>query len=153
MINESMTEFLNLKQKQQVCSMPSIQPRAETSSCPLSYAQNRLWFLHQLAPDNPFYNMPAALRLQGELNQTALQAAFNQIVKRHEALRTNFTETNGQPIQLISPPYIVSIPLIDLTTLAEPEKQLAIDRITTTEAKRPFRLNSDRLLRVTLLQL
>src|SRR4028119_1468054 len=69
---------------------------------PLSFAQQRLWFLDQLIPGNPFYNMPAAVRLQGSLDRRALEQTFNAIVDRHETLRTTFSLVAGQPIQNIA---------------------------------------------------
>src|SRR4051812_27484077 len=71
---------------------------------PLSSGQERLWFLDRLQPNSSVYNVPTALRLTGELNQAALREALNEIVRRHEALRTTFTENEGSPIQKINPP-------------------------------------------------
>ena len=72
----------------------------QTNRTCLSFAQQRLWFLDKLIPNNPFYNIPAALRLTGKLDYLALKQAFNTIVQRHEALRTNFVEVNGQPMAI-----------------------------------------------------
>jgi len=120
---------------------------------PLSFAQQRLWFLDQLVPGNPFYNVPAAVRLTGQLDLMALKQAFNQIVHRHEALRTNFVKVDGQPTQIISANVNVFLPLVDLRHLPAKERQLAAGQIATESAQRPFNLATDPLLRVKLLQL
>jgi amino acid adenylation domain-containing protein len=86
-----------------VTSLPSapIAPKAENVDLPLSYAQQRLWFLDQFEPNSPFYNIPIALRLVGNLNQAALEQSLQEIIHRHEALRTNFITVDGKPIQVI----------------------------------------------------
>ncbi|WP_052672410.1 non-ribosomal peptide synthetase [Aliterella atlantica] len=120
---------------------------------PLSFAQQRLWFLEQLVPNNPFYNVPAAISLQGNLDYLALQRAFDAIVQRHEALRTNFLKVNGQPTQIIAANVKVPLPIVDLQHLPATERQLAAAQIATEEARRSFNLATDLLLRVKLLQL
>ncbi len=128
----------------------------------LSFAQQRLWFLDKLIPQNPFYNIPAALRLTGNLDYLALKQAFNAIVQRHEALRTNFVEVNGQPIAIArttapeaiaSPQIDVSLPVVDLQHLPATERQATAQKIATEDAQRPFNLTNELLLRVKLLQL
>ena len=83
----------------------NISSEAEVFVFPASFAQQRLWFLDQFAPENPFYNVVTALRLTGSLNLTALEQTFNEIVQRHETLRTTFTAVSGQPVQIISPAF------------------------------------------------
>ncbi|HEY9694287.1 MAG TPA: amino acid adenylation domain-containing protein [Oculatellaceae cyanobacterium] len=119
---------------------------------PTSFAQQRLWFLNQLAPDNPFYNVSTALRLKGSLNLTALQQAFNEIVRRHETLRTNFVMVEGEPMQAIASCLTVSIAVINCHLSADQKEQAAI-KLAIEEARRPFNLATDQLLRVKLLQL
>ncbi len=118
---------------------------------PTSFAQQRLWFLDQLAPGNPFYNVSAALRLTGSLNLAALHQAFNKIVDRHETLRTTFIIIEGQPVQAISPTLTVPLPIIDLRN--QVRQSAKVQQLVTAEAKRPFNLTTGPLLRVTLLQL
>jgi len=120
---------------------------------PLSFAQQRLWFIDQLVPNNSFYNVPAALRLLGSLNLAALEQTFNKIVERHEALRTAFVTLEGQPVQAINVALKVSLPVIDLRQLPQAEREKEARRLTTQEAQRPFNLSSNPLLRVTLLRL
>ena len=120
---------------------------------PLSFAQRRLWFLDQLVPENPFYNMPAAIQLQGHLNLNALKQAFNAIVQRHETLRTTFALVEKQPAQIIAPCLSLHLPLIDLQNVPTAERDAMIQHLATEEAHRPFNLTTGSLLRVTLLRL
>lgn len=119
---------------------------------PLSFAQQRLWFLYQLAPNNPFYNVPAAIRLKGELDQTALERSLHEIVRRHAALRTTFTTLDGQPVQVIQPNGEVDFSVVNLQTVAMNDRDRMSQQLAIAEAQRPFNLTTDSLLRVTLLQ-
>ena len=129
----------------------SIQPITGERVFPLSFAQQRLWFLHQLAPDNPFYNVPAAIRLTGTLDRTALERSFQEIVRRHAALRTSFTTRDGQPVQVVDLDVKVELSVV-MPTVAASERDRITQQLATAEAQRPFDLTSDPLLRVTLLQ-
>ncbi|GAB1542981.1 hypothetical protein NUACC21_56550 [Scytonema sp. NUACC21] len=120
---------------------------------PLSFAQQRLWFLDQLIPNNPFYNVPAAFHLLGSLNLAALEQTFNEIVRRHEALRTSFVMVEGKPVQVVHPTLKISLPVIDLRSLPQAERKTQALLLTTQEAQLPFKLLTDALLRVKLLQL
>ncbi|HEY9874808.1 MAG TPA: amino acid adenylation domain-containing protein, partial [Candidatus Obscuribacterales bacterium] len=120
---------------------------------PTSFAQQRLWFLDQLVPGNPFYNVATAIRLTGSLNFSALEQSFNEIVRRHEALRTKFVMVEGEPMQVITPTLTIPLPVIDLCHLPTTEQQTKIEQLAIHEAKRPFDLTTGPLLRVTLLQL
>jgi len=122
------------------------------SHAPLSFAQQRLWFLYQLAPTNPFYNVPAAIRLTGSLDHAALERAFNKIVRRHAALRTQFTTLAGKPVQLVNPHATVEIAVVNLRSVPVTERPRISHQLATTEAQRPFNLTTDALLRLTLLQ-
>ncbi len=120
---------------------------------PPSFAQQRLWFIDQLVPGNAFYNVPTALRLTGSLNLTALEQTFNEIVHRHEALRTRFGIVEGQLVQVIAPTLTINLPVIDLQNLPENERELQAKRILTAECERPFDLATGPLLRLMLLKL
>ncbi|NJR56938.1 MAG: hypothetical protein HC768_21840 [Acaryochloris sp. CRU_2_0] len=121
---------------------------------PLSFAQERLWFLDQLMPNSPLYNMPAAVRLVGSLDQQALIKSFQAIVHRHEVLRTTFPmQESGQPYQQITPPFDLDIPVIDLEALPAEEREDQVRAIAIEEAARPFNLTQDPMARVTLLRL
>src|SRR5215207_7103671 len=129
-------------------------PRRESpDGGPLSYAQQRLWFLDQLEPGSITYNMPVAARLSGELDARALEAALNEIVRRHEVLRTTFVTSDGQPRQVISPALDLPLPLTDLSHLEEEEREEQVRRLALGEAQRPFDLSAGPLLRAELLRL
>lgn len=119
---------------------------------PLSFAQQRLWFLYQLAPNNPFYNVPTAIHLRGILNRTALQRSFDEIVHRHAVLRTTFATIDGQAVQVINPDVSIDLPVVNLQTVAVSERTRICQQLATTEAQRPFNLTIDSPLRLTLLQ-
>jgi len=131
----------------------AIAPRASTDKLPLSFAQQRLWFLDRLEPGTPVYNIPAALRLTGLLNVPALEQSFNEIIKRHEVLRTTFAVVDEQPIQVIAPEQSITLSVIDLKELPVAEREAEAQRLANAEAQRPFDLASGPLLRSTLLQL
>ncbi len=130
----------------------NIQPAIQTLEFPLSFAQQRLWFLYQLEPDNPFYNVPTAIRLIGNLDSIALARSFDQILQRHTALRTTFDTRDGQPIQIIQPNAKVDLSIVNLQTVATCDRASISQQLATAEAQRPFNLTTDPLLRVTLLQ-
>ncbi|MEL7406747.1 MAG: amino acid adenylation domain-containing protein, partial [Cyanobacteria bacterium J06558_2] len=135
-------------------SSSSIEKVSRREQLPLSYAQQRLWFLTQLEPDSSFYNIPAAVRLQGQLDLAALQQSFNHIITRHEALRTNFQTTKeGEAIAVISQVEFSTIPLIDLSDLAIEKKQTQIQQQIELEAQQPFDLSKKQLIRIKLLRL
>jgi amino acid adenylation domain-containing protein len=131
----------------------NVSEAAEVFVFPTSFAQQRLWFLGRLAPGNPFYNVSTALRLKGALDVTALNRTFNEIVRRHETLRTRFLVVDGQPLQAISPSLSIPLPLIDLRNLDSQARELQLRQIATAEAQQPFDLITGPLLRVKLLQL
>ncbi|MBW4678524.1 MAG: amino acid adenylation domain-containing protein [Microcoleus vaginatus WJT46-NPBG5] len=141
-----------LNQKKESVSPTVIKPQARnTNVFPLSFSQQRLWFLDQLDPGNPTYNIPAAIRLTGKLNVAALEQSFNEVIKRHEVLRITFATVDEQPVQIIHPPGDFKLPVLDLTTFQNQDSK--IQSFIIEEAKRPFDLTKDSLLRVNLLHL
>ena len=98
---------------------------------PLSFAQQRLWFLAQLEPDNPSYNVPQTLRLKGALNVDILEQAINTIVARHETLRTVFKDVNGRPVQIVSPEHQIKLLFNDLKGLPPSEREEEARRLAT----------------------
>src|SRR5436853_1748109 len=127
--------------------------RAErTGPPPLSFAQQRLWFLDQLQPGSPAYNMPAAVYLTGVLDLAALQRSLSAIMCRHDVLRTTFVTLDGQPVQVVAPARAIALPLVDLQVLPEPEREDASRQLAAAEARRPFDLLRGPLLRATLLR-
>ncbi|RUS92603.1 hypothetical protein DSM106972_098580 [Dulcicalothrix desertica PCC 7102] len=115
-----------------------------------SFAQQRLWFFDQLVPGNAIYNVPTVIRLHGSLNQSALEFALNEIVRRHETLRTTFTILEEQLVQVIAPSLLISINTLELPAQ---QSEAQAKYIITQEIERPFDLSSGPLLRVILLNL
>ncbi|MGB7894080.1 MAG: condensation domain-containing protein, partial [Microcoleus sp.] len=131
----------------------NISSEAEVFVFPPSFAQQRLWFLDQFAPENPFYNVVTALRLTGSLNLTALEQTFNEIVQRHETLRTTFAVVSGQPVQIISPAFKNNLKVLDLQDLPPEQRQTEAKKLSAAESLRPFNLSTGPLMRVTILRL
>ncbi|MCE7987529.1 MAG: amino acid adenylation domain-containing protein [Caldilinea sp. CFX5] len=132
---------------------PPLRRVPRNGALPLSFAQQRLWFLNQIAPNNPFYNIAAAIPLEAPLNIAALQQSLNEIIRRHEALRTTFDEVGGTPVQIIAPQVILDLPRIDLRPWPAQQRRAEAIRLATEEARRPFNLAADPLIRTTLMQL
>ncbi|MBB4635035.1 non-ribosomal peptide synthetase [Longimicrobium terrae] len=120
---------------------------------PLSFAQERLWFLDQMQPGSTTYNMHSALRLSGPLNAPALERALGEVVRRHEALRTVFREEDGAPVQVILPVTGFRLAMEDLSHLDETERGDEVRRRVDAEAARPFDLSAGPLFRAALLVL
>jgi amino acid adenylation domain-containing protein len=130
-----------------------IEPRRrETNAAPLSFGQQRLWFLDHLVPENPFYNLPGAYRVRGELDIGDLRESLNAVVSRHETLRTTFTEVDGDAVQVIAPSMAVDLPVESLEELAAAERRTRAQDLAGAEALRPFDLSLGPLLRVRLLR-
>jgi amino acid adenylation domain-containing protein len=146
MIGEAMKVNHNLE------SMP-IQRASREHPLPLSFAQQRLWFLDQMEPGSPFYNIPAAVRLKGALDVSALEQTFDEIMRRHETLRTTFASVDGSPVQIISPHLSMKLEVVDLRALPEDEREREALRVVSEDARAPFDLTSGRLLRPCLLKL
>ncbi|HYH46034.1 MAG TPA: amino acid adenylation domain-containing protein, partial [Thermoanaerobaculia bacterium] len=131
-----------------------LERRRETGPAPLSFAQERLWFVDRLNPGSPVYNMPTALRLRGPFQPAVLAACLREILRRHESLRTHFQEREGIPRQIIDPvPHGFTVPLVDLSGLPQAVGRRAGNRLAREEARRPFDLARGPLLRATLLRL
>ncbi|MEW5929830.1 MAG: amino acid adenylation domain-containing protein, partial [Gemmatimonadota bacterium] len=127
--------------------------RAGGGPAPLSFAQQRLWFIHRLEPESPAYNMPFPLRLRGRLDAAALRRALAEIVRRHETLRTTFVAEEGEPVQRVRPAGPVRLPLADLSGLPPERAEAEALRLAREEALRPFDLERGPLLRAALLRL
>ena len=134
-------------------SLPPVVPVGRDGPLPLSFAQERLWFLSRMEPESPFYNVPAALRLGGALDAAALERALGQVVRRHEALRTTLRERDGAPVQVVAPFAGFALPVEDLSALAGAEREAAVRRRASEEAARPFDLPAGPLFRARLLRL
>ena len=129
-------------------------PRDAAGRCllPLSFAQERFWFLHQLEPDNPAYNVPAALELRGATNTAALRAALDRIVGRHGALRTTFEVVDGEPRQVIVEHGRMPLAVVDLGALGAADGERVGRRLVAAEARTPFDLAAGPLVRALLLR-
>ncbi|HEV7519399.1 MAG TPA: amino acid adenylation domain-containing protein, partial [Thermoanaerobaculia bacterium] len=127
-----------------------LQREARPDELPLSFAQQRLWFLDRLVPDNPFYNVYGALDLQGPLAVAALRQALSEIVRRHESLRTRFPAVGGRPLQIIAPGPVLELATIDLGALAGAARVAELARLGREESRRPFDLARGPLVRAHL---
>lgn len=134
-------------------SMPSLLPASRSEYLPLSFTQQRLWFFDQLEPSNPVYNISGAVRLHGSLDIRAVEQSINEVVRRHEILRTTFVTVDGRPLQVIAPALTVPLPVMDLQALSGEKQGAEVLRLITEEMQRPFDLSRGPLLRVNLLKL
>ncbi|MFP2931773.1 amino acid adenylation domain-containing protein, partial [Pyxidicoccus sp. 3LG] len=141
------------KQARQGSEPLPLGPVLRTGLVPLSFAQQRLWFIDQLEPGSVAYNLPTFVRLQGPLDTGALRRALVELVRRHEALRTTFVEQEGQPFQRIAPSAELPLELVDLSGLAPEAAHEALQARLREEALRPFDLATGPLLRVGLWRL
>jgi amino acid adenylation domain-containing protein len=132
---------------------PPIQPVARDGSLPLSFAQERMWFLNQLDPNSAAYNIPQAIHISGPLDAGLLEQSFNQVVQRHEILRTTFQNVNGSPEQSILPVLRLELPVMDLQGLTAVEREAEARHLAQKLARLPFDLRRGPLLRLTLLRL
>ena len=134
-------------------SIERIERREHTAASPLSFAQERLWFLDQLAPGRPVYNVLDVVRVPG-LSTEVIRRAVNEIVRRHEALRTEFSlGENGQPVQRVLPDLRLELPEVDLSALPEAEREREWIRIARAEGRKPFDLSQAPLFRSILVRL
>jgi amino acid adenylation domain-containing protein len=120
---------------------------------PLSFAQQRLWFVEQLEPGTGVYNLPAAYRLRGCLSVRALEQSLNEIISRHEVLRTSFSVSEGQPVQVIAPGLKVKVETVDLRDVSPSTREAEAVRFITDESRRAFDLTQAPLLRASVLRL
>ncbi|NNC00458.1 AMP-binding protein, partial [Corallococcus exiguus] len=135
-------------------SAPPLRPSPRDGAPPaLSFAQQRLWFLDRWQPQSAFYNIPSALRLTGPLHLSALQSAFDELIRRHESFRTTFQDGPEGPVQLIHPVLTSPLTLVDLRELSSEQREPEALRIASDEARRPFDLAHGPLLRTTLVRL
>ena len=140
-------------QKAPIPQVPPIQAVTRNQKLPLSFNQQQLWLLSQLAPNTPFYNEPFTIHLPGSVNIAALERSISEIIKRHESLRTRFI-ANRQPVMVIQDAYNFNLPFVDLGELPpEAERETEALRLASVEAKQPFDFTSGPILRGTLIQL
>jgi amino acid adenylation domain-containing protein len=128
-------------------------PRPAGEPAPLSFGQERLWFLDRMEPGNTAFNMGSSLRLRGRLDPSALERAVNEIVRRHEALRATFVEVDGRPLQRTLPALRIPLPAIDLSALAMAAREAEAARVARASLAAPFNLRTGPLVRTSLLRL
>ncbi|HYG62210.1 MAG TPA: amino acid adenylation domain-containing protein, partial [Thermoanaerobaculia bacterium] len=136
-----------------IAPAPPIVPVPRGGELPLSFSQERLWFIDRLRPGITAYNIFGAVRMRGDLDVAVLESCFDELARRHEVLRTTFTEINGRPSQIINPPSSIRVPLVDLTALPEEGRHALAQRLGNEEAQRPFDLVRGPLLRGVLLRI
>jgi len=127
--------------------------RTDSGPAPLSFAQQRIWFLDQLEPDSPLYNIHTGVELSGALNVSVLQRSITEIVRRHEALRTTFAVIDDRPVQVINKSAVFKLPVHDLQELDESQRQLRVSAWAEESARQRFDLTTGPLLRADLLRL
>ncbi|GHG84274.1 non-ribosomal peptide synthetase [Comamonas sp. JC664] len=151
----TLAERVQALQAQQAGEPPAPPLRAfpRDGELPLSFAQQRLWFLYQMEPDSPFYNMPAVIRLTGVLNVDAVQRCLEALIHRHESLRTTFRMNGQTPVQVIQSPSTPKVDIADLRSLAPELREAEARRLSDEEARRPFDLTRGPLCRMGLIQL
>ena len=132
---------------------PRITRRLKADSAPLSFAQLQMWVVDQMTPGNPGYNLPSAYRLTGPLDIEAIEKSFNEIIRRHEVLRTTFTITEGEPRQVIHPAFSIAVRTIRLDNLPIEDRELQLHALASQESCAPFDLSQLPLIRVVLFKL
>ncbi|MCA1614249.1 MAG: condensation domain-containing protein, partial [Acidobacteria bacterium] len=133
--------------------LPPIRPVPRGPEMPLSFAQERLWFLNRLTPDSAAYHVLRPMRIRGALDVGLLERAFTEIVRRHEVYRTTFPAVDWRPIQFVHPPHPVALPPVDISGLPEAEREARIEKLIEDEGRRPFNLAEGPLWRLNLLRL
>ncbi|PDZ09110.1 non-ribosomal peptide synthetase [Bacillus pseudomycoides] len=132
--------------------IPPLVPMSREESIPLSYAQKRLWFIDQLMPNSAMYNIHAACRLTGKWSLEALETGWNQLIERHESLRTVIQEREGEPVQQVQSHVFRPLPQMDLTTLPLEDRERELKRLVQNEAEEPFHLGQGPLIRTRILK-
>jgi len=142
-----------LKERKCRPAAQTIPRRTVFSPAPLSYTQEGLWFLYELEPESPIYNIPAAVRIKGCLQVPLLEESLNAVVRRHEILRTTFSRYQGEAVQVIAESLTLQLPVVDLSGLAETERESRFQKLASEEVLRLFDLSRGPLLRGTLARL
>lgn len=131
--------------------IPSVSRTSDTF--PLSFAQQRLWFISQLQQDNASYNVSGGVRMEGLLSVTALERAFGEVLRRHESLRTVIRQVDGEPVQVITDPAVFRLPKLDLQMVPADQRETEAQLLLTRDAQTPFNIEDASLFRATLLVL
>ncbi|NIA28582.1 MAG: non-ribosomal peptide synthetase, partial [Actinobacteria bacterium] len=150
---QKLLELLLKEQNVNLAESKIIPARRETNRFPLSYAQQRMWFLEQLEPGTPLYNNPAAVLLKGKLDIAAMQKTLDEMSLRHEVLRTTFVSEKGKPVQIIHPELKLTLEQLDLSDLPPEEREKELKEAANKAAQTPFDLGNGPLLRTILIRL
>jgi surfactin family lipopeptide synthetase A len=143
-----------LQQRSEEAYVPAAIPRrAPGAKIPLTFAQQQVWLHAQLAPHLPVYNEPFTVHRKGPFDIGALERSFTEIIRRHEAWRTTFATVDGEPVQVVHPPFEIKLPLVDLRTLPQSERVAAALQLATEDARQVFDLAKLPLLRAHLVRL
>ena len=134
-------------------ALSPIIPISRDSQLPLSFSQQRLWFIDRFEPESAAYNVPASVRLRGQIDVPALEQALSELIRRHETLRTVFGEAEGLPVQAIMPAEPLHLAITDIGELSEEERLIEARRLVTCDALLPFDLSRGPLLRTGLVRL
>ncbi len=145
-------QYLDQRGKEAIAPS-AIGRRSPESIIPLTFAQEQIWLHAQLALGTPLYNEPFTVHRKGRLDVAALERSFTEIVRRHEAWRTTFPMRDGQPVQMVHPPFEIKLPVVDLRGLPESERTSAALRLATEDARQPFDLAKGPLVRAHLVRL
>jgi len=142
-----------IETKEQEEQLPAITPVSRDMLLPVTFAQEQVWFLNQLIPDNLAYNFQSTIRFKGLLDVAALNQALAGIVQRHEILRTSFQAVDGQPVQVIHTPFAVDMPVVDLRGIPQDQREAEAERLIFDKVRKPFDTTQLPLIRWTLLTL
>src|SRR5262249_16848441 len=150
---QELLQFLSDHEQSAALIPPPILRRTSSDSAPLSFAQERLWFLEQLEPGSGVYNICRASRLTGQLNIGALESSLTEILRRHEILRSQIRIVDGQPAQVAVAVSRFEVPVIDLRSLTEPERDREVRDRIKAEAEWHFDFSAGLFFRAVLLQI
>src|ERR1041385_4588101 len=151
---QELRQRLKRKETAPVNSEANISARPQrTNVTPQSFAQRRLWILDKLQPGNPAYNIPQPMRFRGKLDTRVFERVLNEIVRRHESLRTRFSSTTEAPVQIVEPFSQFTLPIVDLTHLPQDEREPAARKLGNQDAHQSFDLSQAPLWRAQLLRL
>jgi amino acid adenylation domain-containing protein len=150
---QKLLAYLLAEEEIDLARKPSISRRDNLEESPLSFAQEGLWFLDQFIPQNPAYNIPIALRIKGQLNNTVLEQSLDEILQRHQTLRTKFIFREGQPPQTTFPEFNLAIDCVNIEQISEERRNSHLMQLAVEESQQPFDLRQDVLVRAKLLRL
>jgi amino acid adenylation domain-containing protein len=149
---QELLQFLSHYEQSTASIPPPVIPRSITEPAPLSFAQERLWFLEQLEPASAVYNICRASRILGKLNPSAIESSLNEIVRRHKVLRSSIRVADGRPVQVVQPPFELNLSVMDLHATSDVEREPEIRQRIQQAAESPFDFAAGRFLRAHVLR-